>query len=104
MAQTGKTTGNLKLRSGPGLEFEPPLAFLTPDTALEVLGEQGDWLHVRVGGQEGYVGKKYVQVSGSAAATDGKSAAEGGIKKHVGPLPNQGAGQPGKAHKGVDKE
>src|SRR5215510_268696 len=63
MAKTGKTTGNLKMRSGPGMEFEPPIAFLVPDTELEILGEQGDWWKVRHGGKEGYVGKKYVAVS-----------------------------------------
>jgi hypothetical protein len=68
MAKTGKTTGNLKMRSGPGMEFEPPIAFLVPDTELEILGEQGDWWKVRHGGKEGYVGKKYVAVSDSPAA------------------------------------
>ena len=65
MAKQGKTTGNLKMRSGPGMEFEPPIAFLVPDTALEILGEQGEWWKVRVAGKEGYVGKKYVAITES---------------------------------------
>ncbi len=64
MPKTGVTTGNLKLRSGPGMEFEPPLDYLEPDTSLEILDEQGAWLHVRVKGKEGYVGSKYVKISG----------------------------------------
>ena len=75
MAKTGKTTGNLKMRSGPGMEFEPPIAFLVPDTELEILGEQGDWWQVRHGGKEGYVGKKYVAVSDSPAPAPAKEAA-----------------------------
>lgn len=42
MSQQGKTTGNLKLRAGPGMQYEPPLAFLVPDTALEILGEAAE--------------------------------------------------------------
>ena len=117
MSQTGKTTGNVKLRSGPGMQFEPPLAFLTPDTALEVLGQEGDWVHVRVNGKEGYVGHKYVEVSdsGSLKSTAGavdsihKPAADqppasGGITKRAGPPPNQMPTEHGKAHKGVEEE
>ena len=62
MAKTGKTTGNLKMRSGPGMQFEPPIAYLVPDTQLEIIDEQGDWLHVRAAGKEGYVGRKYVEI------------------------------------------
>ncbi len=76
MAKTGKTTGNLKMRSGPGMEFEPPIAFLVPDTELEILGEQGDWWQVRHGGKEGFVGKKYVAVSESLAAEAAAAAKE----------------------------
>ena len=68
MTKVGKTTGNLKMRSGPGMEFEPPIAFLVPDTELEILGEQGDWWKVRHAGKEGYVGKHYVAVTESPAA------------------------------------
>ena len=119
MTTTGKTTGNLKLRSGPGMQFEPPLAFLEPDTTLEVLGEDGDWLHVRVNGKEGYVGKKYVEVSTAApaapAAPELNNAAPAPAAKpaddeeeHTGmtkltKAPGQsGAATAGKAHKGVE--
>jgi hypothetical protein len=81
MSQQGKTTGNLKLRSGPGMQYEPPLAYLVPDTALEILGEEGEWWKVRVGGKEGFVGKKYVAVSAAPVGEAGegeKSATEMG--------------------------
>jgi uncharacterized protein YraI len=74
MAKMGKTTGNLKMRSGPGMEFEPPIAFLVPDTELEILGEQGDWWKVRHAGKEGYVGKHYVAVTESPATAPAKEA------------------------------
>jgi hypothetical protein len=61
MPKQGKTTGNLKVRSGPGMQYEPPIAYLEPNTPLEILGEEGDWLHVRAAGKEGYVGRKYVE-------------------------------------------
>lgn len=108
MAQTGKTTANVKLRSGAGMQFEPPLAFLEPNTAMEVLGEDGDWLHVRVDGKEGYVGKKYVEVSGSAApaapaaAAAPPAAGSGMTKREPGAAPKSDGG--GKAHKGVEEE
>ena len=74
MAKTGVLTGSVKLRSGPGMEFEPPLAFLEPKTTLEILDEKGDWLHVRVQGKEGYVGRKYVTITEGGAAMAGSAA------------------------------
>ena len=67
MAKKGTTTGNVKMRSGPGMQFEPPIAFLEPNTEVEVLGEEGEWLHVRFKGKEGYIGHKYVKVEEIAA-------------------------------------
>lgn len=67
MSKLGKTTGNLKMRSGPGMEYEPPIAYLVPDTELEILEELGDWLKVKAAGQEGYVGQKYVAITGESA-------------------------------------
>ncbi len=67
MSKTGKTTGNLKMRSGPGMEYEPPVAYLIPDTELEILEELGDWLKVKAADKEGYVGHKYVAITGESA-------------------------------------
>jgi hypothetical protein len=87
MAKQGKTTGNLKMRSGPGMQFEPPIAFLVPDTTLEILGEEGEWWKVRAEGKEGYVGKKYVAVTEATNTGIGAELAAG----------MQGANAPGKA-------
>ena len=62
MSKKGTTTGNVKMRSGPGEKYEPPIAFLEPNTEVEVLGEEGEWLHVSFKGKEGYIGHKYVKV------------------------------------------
>ena len=80
MAKQGKTTGNLKMRTGPGMQFDPPIAFLVPDTALEILGEEGDWWKVRAAGKEGYVGKKYVAVTETAELDKTPPAAKEGDK------------------------
>ncbi len=73
MARMGVTTGNLKLRSGPGMQYEPPLDYLIPNTEMEILEEVGaDWLHVKVGGKEGYVGRKYVDIKDAPAPAAGE--------------------------------
>jgi uncharacterized protein YraI len=68
MSKKGTTTGNVKMRSGPGMQFEPPIAFLEPKTEVEVLGQEGEWLHVRFKGKEGYIGHEYVKVEEIAAS------------------------------------
>jgi hypothetical protein len=94
MAKTGTTTGNLKMRSGPGMQYEPPVAFLEPNTLLEILGEEGDWLKVRAAGKEGYVGRKYVSVAAETSEpAKGAAAPAGGIEKRAAPP----AGKPGAA-------
>ena len=57
--QKGKTTTNLRLRAGPGVDH-PTLAFLLPNKNLEILGEQGAWLRVVAAGREGFVARRYV--------------------------------------------
>ena len=75
MPKKGVTTGNLKMRSGPGTEYEPPIAILEPNTEVEVLAEEGEWLRVRFKGKEGYVGHKYVKVSEALSALEGEKKA-----------------------------
>ena len=58
----GVVTEGLKLRSGPGEEFDPPIGWLKTGDKLEILEEQEFWLKVKVEGKEGYVGKKYVKI------------------------------------------
>jgi hypothetical protein len=58
----GVVTEGLKLRSGPGEEFDPPIGWLKTGDKLEILEELEFWLKVKVEGKEGYVGKKYVKI------------------------------------------
>ena len=97
MPKTGKTTGNLKMRSGPGMGFEPPIAYLVPDTQLEILDEQGDWLHVRAAGKEGYVGRKWV------AITEAPNVASAGDVKQAGELGHHAVNLGGLHHSGEIK-
>ena len=58
----GKTTTDLNLRAGTGLDY-PILAVLPEGTVFDILDEVGiNWLHVRVGEQEGYVYRSYTQL------------------------------------------
>jgi len=58
----GKTTTDLNLRAGTGLDY-PVLAVLAEGTVFDILDEVGsNWLHIRVGEQEGYVYRSYVQM------------------------------------------
>jgi uncharacterized protein YraI len=57
--QNGRTTENLRLRAGPGID-QATLDFLPPGTPLEILDEEGAWLHVVVGGREGFVSRRYI--------------------------------------------
>jgi SH3-like domain-containing protein len=58
----GVTTGNVKMRSGPGMEFEPPIAYLEPNTEVEVLGEEKGWWKVHHKNKDGYIGHKWLKV------------------------------------------
>ena len=98
MTKTGKTTGNLKMRSGPGMGFEPPIAYLVPDTQLEILDEQGDWLHVRAAGKEGYVGRKWVEIK------EAPSLGHAGSLQTGSNLGRAGQGPVGGNKKGLEKK
>jgi uncharacterized protein YraI len=62
----GHTTTDLYLRTGPGTDFAV-LNLLPPDTIVDVQDEQGDWLHTRAGGEEGYVHRDFVSFAQPAA-------------------------------------
>ena len=62
---TATTTTGLNLRTGPGTQF-PVIQVLPPQTVCEVLAQQGDWINVRVLGQEGFVNKNFVVLAGQA--------------------------------------
>ena len=80
MSKKGTTTANVKMRSGPGMQFEPPIAFLEPNTEVEVLGQEGEWLHVSFKGKEGYIGQAYVKVDEAAPPSGQKPAPKPGLK------------------------
>jgi len=61
--KVGVVTEGLKLRSGPGEEFDPPIGWLKTGDKLDILEELEYWLKVKFEGKEGYVGKKYVKIS-----------------------------------------
>ena len=62
---TATTTTGLNLRSGPGTQFSV-IEVLPPQTVCEVLAQQGDWINVRVQGQEGFVHRNFVVLAGQA--------------------------------------
>ena len=61
--KVGVVTEGLKLRSGPGEEFDPPIGWLKTGDKLEIVEELEFWLKVKFEDKEGYVGKKYVKLS-----------------------------------------
>jgi hypothetical protein len=83
---TGSTTAAVNLRSGAGTQFDRVVA-LPPKTAVEVLDQQGDWLHVKAAGQEGYIHKMLVQLT-----TQG--APDGFLKEKTAPPPAPGQPNP----------
>jgi len=104
MNRKGMTTGNLKLRAGPGMDKDV-LAYLEANTQLDILDDTGEWLHVRVGGKEGYVGSKYVSVvslAASAPAPAPPSTPSGMRKSDHKPAGSTGGAS--KAHKGVEEK
>ncbi len=58
----GKSTTDLNMRAGTGLDY-PVITVLAEGTLFDILDEAGsNWLHIRVGEQEGYVYRSYVQM------------------------------------------
>lgn len=63
-AATGKvTTETLNLRSEPSTSSSI-LELLDANEEVEVISEEGDWYKVEYNGEEGYVSKDYIEVSG----------------------------------------
>jgi hypothetical protein len=59
MADRGKTTTAVNLRSGPGTQHAS-LAVLPAGTTLNILEDTGDWLRVSAAAQEGFVHERFV--------------------------------------------
>ncbi len=64
---TGATTANVNFRTGPGTQHSV-ITTLKPQTPVEVIQEQGDWLKVRALGREGFVSRKFVLMPATTVA------------------------------------
>jgi uncharacterized protein YgiM (DUF1202 family) len=60
-ATTGRARDNLKLRKGPSLE-EEYIDIVRVNQQVQILKHEGEWMLVRVDGNEGYVIAKFVVV------------------------------------------
>jgi uncharacterized protein YgiM (DUF1202 family) len=60
-ATTGRARDNLKLRKGPSLE-EDHIDIVRVGQKVQILKQEGEWMLVRVDGNEGYVIGKFVVV------------------------------------------
>lgn len=58
---TGVTLGHLNLRVGPGVQYAA-IQTIPPDMTLQVVDEQGDWVHVQFEGRTGYVHRDYLKL------------------------------------------
>jgi hypothetical protein len=70
MRRTGITIAAVNLRKGPGTEHAVITA-LKPKTPVDIIEQEGYWLHVSVGQQEGYVHTKFVQADEEKGVPDG---------------------------------
>jgi hypothetical protein len=66
MPTTGTTTANVNFRTGPGTQHSI-ITTLKPQTPVELIQEQGDWLKVRAVNREGFISRKFVHVQGTPA-------------------------------------
>jgi uncharacterized protein YgiM (DUF1202 family) len=60
-ATTGRARDNLKLRKGPSLD-EAHIDIIRVNQQVQILKQEGEWMLVRVDGNEGYVIAKFVKV------------------------------------------
>jgi uncharacterized protein YraI len=75
MAQTGTVTASkLNLRATPDTSGNV-IKQLPQGTQVEIVGEQGDWLKVSVGGQQGFVSEGFVSRQEDAPDTDTNDSA-----------------------------
>ena len=64
---TNFTSGLKNVRSGPGTEYKI-IGMLTPNCAVNILGEDGDWLKIKSGPVEGYVKSDFISTGSDALA------------------------------------
>lgn len=63
----GTTTANVRMRAGAGNETNT-LMFLTPNTVVDVVGQQGDWIQVTHNNRTGFIHRSFIRVDGEAPA------------------------------------
>jgi uncharacterized protein YgiM (DUF1202 family) len=62
MTDIGRAKDNLKLRKGPSLEHDF-IDVIRRGQKMEIMANQGEWLLVKVDGNEGYVISKFVAIT-----------------------------------------
>ena len=67
--RTGKTTTALNLRSQPNTQSSI-LMILSAFMTVHIVSEEGDWLKVSVGNQEGFVHQDFVQIDPDEETAD----------------------------------
>lgn len=78
----GRTRGGVHLRQGPGTDTES-LALLAEGISLEVLGRQGDWIHVRAGSRDGWVYGLLIELESETVSRLQTALAEAESEKQV---------------------
>ena len=66
-AKTGATTARVNLRAAASTSSRSKVV-VASGTSLTVVGESGNWYHVRCGGYDGYIAKSYVKITGTTSA------------------------------------
>lgn len=64
-AVAGQTTARVHLRASNSTSSQS-LMIVSQNVGVTVVGEAGSWYHVRYNGQDGYISKSYVKITGSA--------------------------------------
>ena len=65
LGMTNFESGLRNVRTGPGTDYRI-IGMLTPDCAVDILGEDGEWLKIRSGPVEGYIKADFISTGTSA--------------------------------------
>jgi hypothetical protein len=57
--RSGATTTTVRLRAGPSLEA-PAVGVVTPNTPVEIVKKEGDWVEVKAADKQGFVHHQFV--------------------------------------------
>ncbi len=58
------TSGAVNVRSGPGINYDPPIGFLNPNNYLPVTGQNSGWYNGQFNGQSAWVASSVTQLVG----------------------------------------